>query len=276
MKRLYCFLILIFIFCPIAGAQHWEQLGKGSYKLKGGHIRTIYADTNGTVYAAAGTERDDLTKDKFFKCSNTRAVELKSFPYYNQSMGIEYIIEGNNSKLYIAGYYFKRVSQTDYHHELRSFIIEYNGKRWRNILKDQSGYISSICIDNSGNLYATGLYVTEGPDNCVAKWDGKIWAPVMIDKETPFFVGTSPKLCTGPDGALYVADDAKGNPGWNVMKWDGKKKTVLGDSTHTLNDNGKIHSICCDKNGYVYVAGNFTNQHHKITLRYGMEKTGQN
>ncbi|HSY61140.1 MAG TPA: hypothetical protein VK796_04645 [Cytophaga sp.] len=262
MKRLYSFLILIFIFCRIADAQQWEQLGKSSYKLKGGPIRAIYADTNGNVYAGIGAVREDITKGKFFKCSNTKASELKSFPYYNQNMVIEYILEGNNSKLYIAGYYFQRVSQTDSHHELRSFIVEYNGKTWKNLLKDEPGYISSICIDNSGNIYATGLYITKDPNDCVAKWNGKTWAPVMIDKETPFFVGLSPHLCTGPDGTLYVADDPKGHPGWNVIKWNGKEKTILGDSTHSLNANGKIHSICCDKNGHVYVAGNFTNKHH--------------
>jgi len=262
MKRRYSFLILIFLFCRIAVAQHWEQMGKGSYKLNGGPIRTIYADTNGNVYAGTGFLSEAITKNKIFKCSNTKASELKNFPHYNQDMSIEYIIGDSKSKMYIVGSYFQKSAKSD-HYIQNAFIIEYNGKTWRNILKNTYAcFIRSICIDNSGNLYATDLYVTENPKNCVAKWDGKTWAPVMIDKETPFFVGNSSLLCTGPDGTLYVADHVKDHSGWNITKWDGKKKTVLGDSTHTLDANGKIHSMCCDKNGNLYVAGSFTNKHH--------------
>jgi hypothetical protein len=269
MKRYYSFLILTLLFSRVSVAQHWEQLGKGSYELEGAPIRTVYADSSGHVYAGTGIMHENFTKGSFFKCTNTSIEEPKNFPYYGKSMVIEYIIGDAKSNMYVSGFYI----QDTYRRGIQDvglkcpFIIEYNGKTWKDILKPytalQYAIIESICMDTNGNLYAAGGCFMKDFEYYVAKWDGKNWAPVMVDKKTLFIVGDSPRLCTGPDGTLYVADYAEGHPGWNVTKWDGKKRTALGDSTHTLDANGTIRSICCDTDGRVYVAGDFTNQHHK-------------
>jgi hypothetical protein len=115
------------------------------------------------------------------------------------------------------------------------------------------GYINSIIMDASGNLYAGGTFTSAGgqPANRVAKWDGNAW--------TAFGDGLDNTVnIIALDGAnnLYAGGNFQNSGGNAVARlavWDGSSWSALGGGV-----NNQVYALLFDDSENLYVGGSFT------------------
>ncbi|MCX6231360.1 MAG: T9SS type A sorting domain-containing protein [Bacteroidetes bacterium] len=123
-------------------------------------------------------------------------------------------------------------------------------------------YITSICSDLAGNIYAGGGFVNTNNKAYVAKWNGTVWTELagLNGLSACYYINY---VCSDAAGNIYATGqfmNANGN--YYVAKWNGTVWTELG-GTNSLAANNQIFSMCSDASGNIYAAGNFTNTNGK-------------
>ena len=241
----------------------WIELGFGSSALSpyaDANIEAIYADTNGNVYAAAnhfGTHPGYCYVYKWDGTSWSQLGPGSAFP----AADISTIKPDRYGNLYIAGGYSVDSTLLG----SNGFVAKWDGTTWSEVgtgasALNANGYIDALFIDTLGNIFAGGGFTDGSCDTTgnlyVAKWDGMSWSmlgsPVIHTYHGEFDIFN---ILEDTAGNVY-ASGSFGNDTTRpyVAKWDGLSWSILGD----LHFNGAINSMCFDKFGNIYIAGNFT------------------
>lgn len=141
---------------------------------------------------------------------------------------------------------------------------DYDGNAWYELGGYNSlaanGYITTICSDKMGNIYAAGTFKNKNGKYYVAKWDGQRWSELggsdALSANAPI-----KSITIDLYGKLYAAgafeNKLLGTGSKFVAVWDGKSWEELGGSNSltTLGFIGEINSICSDDKGNIYAAG---------------------
>jgi hypothetical protein len=111
-------------------------------------------------------------------------------------------------------------------------------------------YVYALAV-NGTNLYAGGGFTTAGgvPANCIAKWDGSVWAALGSGLNGP----VSALAVSGAN--LYVGGGfttAGGVPATNIAKWNGSAWSALGSGI-----NGAVEALAVSGTN-LYAGGEFT------------------
>lgn len=121
--------------------------------------------------------------------------------------------------------------------------------------KPFNGYIRTMIIDASGNLYAAGAFKNNQNQYYVAKWDGNSFSELGTGANALNPNGEIKCLAVDNAGNVYAAGFFTSAPNkYNVMKWNGSSWSEVG----VLNANNYINDIAVDAAGNLYAAGGFT------------------
>ena len=242
----------------------WSKLGTGANALNAdGGIYSMFSDTSGNIYAAGGF-RNTNGKQYVAKWNGTTWAELGiGTNALNANKSIQSIAHDAAGNIYAAGY-FENENEKHY-------VAKWDGTTWTELgtgtnalnASDpllESGDISSITIDPTGNIYAAGGFKNENGFRYVAKWNGSTWAELGTGSNALNANGTIFSIFSDTAGNIYAAGNFTNTNGkWYVAKWNGTTWTELGTGANALNANTQINSITSDTAGNMYVAGFFTN-----------------
>ena len=140
------------------------------------------------------------------------------------------------------------------------YVLKWDGTQWSEVKSSKSSlksgsYVSTICTDTSGNLYATGDitdYIKETYQ--VAKWNGVQW--LQLDT---LGTGYPIRALTSFGNNIYTAtgyydDSTIGYEHDDISYWNGNRWGVLGGNKR-LNPASAIFSIIADKYGNIFEIG---------------------
>jgi len=177
----------------------------------------------------------------------------------NANDNIYSICIDHSGKLYAGGAFYGPDSL--------SYVAQWDGTNWTklgSIYESDTAsinYILSLCLDDSGYLYAAGFFTNVYWHEYVAKWDGTSWQELGTGGTTGLMIYNSiQSICTDKFGNVYAAADYYdfgSVPRTGVLKWNGGSWSELGSGSVGLNANYEIYSICADSFGNVYAAGGF-------------------
>ena len=136
-------------------------------------------------------------------------------------------------------------------------VARWDGSSWSSLgtgsANGTSYKVRALALDNSGNLYAGGDFITAGGNDAkyIARWDGANWYSLGSGMNDPVSA-----LAVDKNGHLYVGGDfitAGGNDAKYIARWDGANWHPLGSGM-----NGPVSALAVDKNGHLYAGGTFT------------------
>ena len=258
MKRIIL-LVCIMACCGCAGAQGWFELGTGSQALNAnGRILTLCADDSNNIYAAG--ELND-SADGFgpfyvakWNCMTHIWNKLGSgSQQLNANGAISTICVDKHGNVYAAGEFTDTIHV---HTGWGGSGFGYNYvAKWDNIAGTWSelgiganalharGPINTICVDDSGNVYAAGNYRDTFGQSYVSKWDGSSWNE-LFGLNTGF--GFIYSICVDDSLNVYAAgsfEDAAGYPYVAKRYYTTGAWTELGTGFDTAMADIEIRSI---------------------------------
>lgn len=108
-------------------------------------------------------------------------------------------------------------------------------------------YVTAMCMDVAGNLYAGGAFTNSNGNYFVAKWDGTTWSQLGADLTIEG--GNILSMCIDAAGNIYAAGNYyDANYHYYVIKWNGSAWTDLPSLPVD------ISSISTDNAGNLYAA----------------------
>ena len=123
--------------------------------------------------------------------------------------------------------------------------------------------IYSICSDSGGVVYTSGCFTDSlsvlNGITYVAKWNPLPGNWSVLGESSWLNAGVS--ICVDQAHNVYAASNDTDSTGkYYVAKWDYMLNSwsKLGTGTSSINANNSIVTLCTDKYGNVYAAGNFT------------------
>jgi hypothetical protein len=140
-------------------------------------------------------------------------------------------------------------------------IIKWNGYSWVELagIKSLNDY-SGIGIDNSGNVYASGILL---PDylSGFCRWNGSDWTLLVNANNTSqvslFFLRN---IISDVSGNLYASGFNLINSKQYVFKWNSLAWSEVDNASNDpLNANNIIGALALDASNNIYAAGQFTN-----------------
>ena len=269
MKRIIL-LVCFMACCGCAGAQGWFELGTGANALNANNpINTLCSDTAGNIYAAGEFSDSNWAFSKHYvakwDCMSHIWSELggTGSNALNANETINSICVDKFGNVYAAGDF------TDSTHISFPEGYEYVAKWspvtgiWEKLgigahALNAHGVINSICVDDSGHIYAAGNFRNSIGQSYVAKWNGTNWTELYglnanqfiysICVDDSFNVYASGGFSDG-SGHVYVA---KYNP--TTAEW-----SELGSGFYFGSYEIEITASFTDTSNHVCVAVNFGN-----------------
>jgi len=250
----------------------WIELigntGTGDSLKANNYITTITVDSSGNVYAAGaftdaanGLAGFYMGNNYVAKWNGSSWSKLGSIISANGKGDIQAIAVDNIGNVYAAG----TATDTGGYY----YVAKWDGIEWMELAGTSSvdslkanNSISSLAVDDSGNVYAGGSFTNANGYAYVAKWNGSNWSELAGQ-------GSDDSL-KGNAGINVIAIDSSGNLyvqnvyikgalyGYEyIEKWNGTTWNPLGTGNNALGSGGEIFSIVVDDSGNVYVAGDF-------------------
>ncbi|MCX6351749.1 MAG: T9SS type A sorting domain-containing protein [Bacteroidetes bacterium] len=262
MKKLIL-IILLFISKPLVYSQVWSELGKGTNALNAnGSIYTMCVDTKGNIYVA-GEFTNSKGRPYVAKWDGTKWSELTS-----DTTGISYnwtypkviysICTDTKGNIYASGNFLTSTN--------KFYVAKWDGTKWSQLgtgtnALNANANILSIGADGSDKIYATGKFENSKFNKYVAKWDGTKWSELgAINSSLSIRY-----MYVEKSGKVYVDKNTSGTI--QLFFWNGTKWAELGDSANKdYLRPYSINAINSDKNGNVYVGGNFKNANNQYYL----------
>jgi hypothetical protein len=161
-----------------------------------------------------------------------------------------------SGNLYAGGYFSTAGGAT------ASNIAKWNGSTWSALGGGVAGGaylgVAAIAMDNSGNLYAGGDFITAGGISAghVAKWNGSAWSTLGSGTNNEVYA-----LACDASGNLYAGGNfttAGGTTVNYVAKWNGVSWSALGSGLVSSTLLG-VNALALDGSGNLYVGGDFSN-----------------
>lgn len=157
-------------------------------------------------------------------------------------------------------------------------LIRWTGTKWDTldggIYHDtQSGTVNALAVKDN-ELYVAGSFTRAGntPAISIAKWNGTSWstvgnAPFKYSGAASTLPSITAMVFVGND--LYVAgkfDSIGTQPMWNLAKWNGSQWDTV--SLGLKNNFNGITDMTADKNGRLYITGNFSSIGGSSAFKY--------
>ena len=236
----------------------WSKLGGNSSYLypftkfqNQSLITAITTDKSGNVYAA-GYYLNDGRPD-VAKWDGTKWTSLLGSAANIGNYGIYTIAVSDNGRVYVAGGLTVWTPPND----LKFIVAEWDGSKWKELGRNSSKFnrgINKICIDPSGNLYATGDFTNEGGSSYITKWDGTTWSELGGTNTVNLNTGSTRDFVIDNSGNVYVK-------GYDyTYKWNGVEWTII--STPIYGSYDAVNYIDESSNIYLaslYEAPDYTN-----------------
>ena len=261
MKRIIL-LVCFMACCGCAGAQGWYELGTGPNALNANSsINVICTDSVGNVYAAG--QFTDSMPAVFGKGYVAKWDRLTGSWYklgtgangLNANLSINTICADRHGYIYAAGDFTDSVRWAWGHR----YVAKWDGVTWSelgvgaNALHPNNG-ITSICVDNIGNVYAAGSFSDSAGFPYVAKWSpttgrwselgflraNNVIESICVDDSLNVYASGA---FTDPSGTIYVAKWNNNTGTWNELG-------AGFDSTRYISF--EIQSLFTDSPGHVY------------------------
>jgi len=249
----------------------WSALGDG-LTISGGYqsnVNFLVFDTSNNLYAGGNFATSGATTcDSIAKWNGTAWSSLADGLTDNSGLypgEVKYLKFDTSNNLYAAGN-FKKSRTT-----ILNSIAKWNGTAWSALgdgFTDSFGilgYIYSLVLDTSNNLYAGGNFKKSGTTICnsIAKWNGTAWSALGSGFTD---AGGSPgqiySLALDTSNNLYAGGGFKysGSTIYNsIARWNGTAWSTIGYgvSDNTGLNYGTINVLKFDASNNLYAAGNF-------------------
>ena len=213
-------------------------------------------DNTDIIYIKGSSGNATDLPDQIFPLGNITDVSLDS--------GIFSFEKDNSGNIY-AGGAFAYTSTTGI--QLNG-VGKWDGSVWNSLnngffYSDTSGArVSSLKMDNNGNLYAGGVFIKTYDSsavtlNNIAKWDGSKWNALGtgLTNSSSSSVST---IVFDSSNNLYVGGNfttAGSTTASNIAKWDGTSWSDITGSNTTF---GIVSTLSIDSSNNLYVGGSFT------------------
>lgn len=254
--------LLLFFYAAyfVARAQPncWETAVTGQSNLNGSVVQIQFAN-GGTIYAIGGFTND---------------IGGSYVAYWNGSVWKEPGF-GLNANAYIysfcmdkAGHIYTAGQFTDstvYSPTGSRYVAEFNGTDWIKLGTGSNAHfndgISTVGVDDTGNVYACGSFTDADGYAYVAKWNGTAWS--QLGNNFGLY-GNEHGICIDKHGNIYVQAELSITDGSidGVFKWDGNSWSQVGSSSERYNPNNlnsATSAITTDLTGNIlYAAGTDT------------------
>ena len=232
----------------------WSALGLGMNST----VSELATDTSGNIYAGGN----------FTMANGSPAVRVAVWNGSTWSplgsglnSAVLGLVSDGAGKLYAGGFFTTAGGGSANH------IAVWNGSTWSGlgpgITTNGAGYVYSIALDGSGNVYAGGAFTTAGglPAKNLARWNGSTWSTFGSGINTATVYATLVYAVTVDTlGNLYVGGEftTVGNtPATNIVEWNGSSWSALGTGIGPTS--GAVRTLTTDGAGNLYAGGNFTN-----------------
>jgi len=227
------------------GMQKWNGTAwsdAGVYNSSNFMITASCTDQAGNVYAI-GTMKNSAGKYYVASWGTAGYRQLGNFNDLPLS-----ICTDKNGNLYTAGLMNHGNGFGNF------YIAKWDGNTWTET-GNFSDVIFSICTDAAGNLLVAGAFKNASNLYYIGSWNGTTWTELgNINIPYNYYGDGLQKMCTGINGALYVAGDFKNAKGrYYIAKWDGNSWSELNSF------NKPVLAMCADNKGNVYASSNATN-----------------
>ncbi len=258
--------LFLFVFISITAqshAQSWFQLGIGANALKAyGWIYTICTDTNNNIYAAG------QFTDSNHVAGHTYVAKWDHAMHFWTKLGTgANALNGNSAITSIAtdlkGNVYAAGDFTNGSEAGRGFtyVAKWDGDVWSELgtggnALNADGSINSICVDDSGNVYAAGNFRNRYGESYVARWDGSTWSE-LPGLNANLFINS---ICVDDSFNVYAAGIFSDSSGHTyVAKWDHATSSwsELGSGFYSAITSSFILAITVDDSFNIYAAVNF-------------------
>ena len=256
---LVCFLAC----CGGVGAQGWFALGTGNFALNANAaILSICSDSSGNVYAAGQfTDSANANGKNYVAKWDAHAHQWTELGTGSNALNANFTIyavrcdkEGN---VYAAGAF----SDTSTWFGASKYVAKWNGSTWAQLgsganALNANGIISTMCIDDSDNIYVAGNFRNVYGNPYVAKWNGTTWNEVGTLAANNFINS----ICVDDSFNIYAGGMFTDHTNHKyIAKWQNSTGTwnELGSGFDSSTDDIEIRALCVDKFHNVYSAVNF-------------------
>jgi glucose/arabinose dehydrogenase len=229
------------------------------FRTEGVNISTFGQDINGELYFAGYGRGGSIYKITDSISEESIGTKIRGVGLFENSIGpvngsINTIVTKGLDTVYVGGL-FNEVGTNVNANNIAMWTKDLG---WQNLEDGVNGSVSSIVIDNDGQLFVGGSFSTA--DNYeaynIASYDHSIgWNSLRSGTDGPVqsMVIANDKLIVG--GSFVQADGIEVN---NVSIWsENEWKPLIDSITGIAGTNNEIRSIASDKNGDIYVGGNF-------------------
>ena len=216
-------------------------------------LSAIVLDRHDSLYAAGMVDSTNRRYAvlKWNGTNNWRRIDTTTYNYDITKMCFD-----TSNNLYITGGFTDSTMLNG-----NNYIAKWNGNTWSipGNFKFR-GIVSSMCSDNSGNIYAVGWGIKRNGYEYAAKWDGTNWSVLggtILDSsstQTPYCnVIKSDSL-----GNIYCGGSFMFNNGKDyLLKWNGLTWAKVGSMGYGINPSGQIFNLDIENNGTIYCVGDF-------------------
>ncbi len=266
------FFILIFLFASlffgaIAQDVKVSQLG-GSFN---GSVTSIIADKKGNIYAAGAftNAEGNLYVAKYDGKSWAEVGKIDSLA---SNSTISSLLFSNIGYLYAIATFIKPNPYNPKKTLSTPYVIQFDGNTWSKIGNVENFRVNEkpLAIDSKGNIYAYGIFKksinNSRQHQAFAKWDGKEWSEVVIEK---YKITQDYCITTDGLGNIFISaennDEATSKSKNHILKYDGTNWVTIGEPLEFNIDN--ISSIAVDSKNNVYIGGAFVNENGENSPR---------
>ena len=264
MKKLFfLFLLFFFLFYFQSFAQGWFPVQTSYSKLNVRNtIATMCVDTSCNLYVAGGFLDSTNIFGKCYVAKWDNAIHEWSklgtgVNALKANNGIYSICVDKKQNIYAAGAFTNDSSLFSGY----QYVAKWNGSTWSELgtgigVLNANGPINSICIDDSGNVYAAGHFRNSSFLYYVAKWNGTSWND-LGGLNADLFINS---ICVDDSFNVYAAGNFTDGSGHTyVAKYSPATGTwgELGTGFDSGAAEVVITSIVTDTPNHVYAAVNF-------------------
>ncbi|HEX7415486.1 MAG TPA: hypothetical protein VF411_15705 [Bacteroidia bacterium] len=223
---------------------------------------------------SASCKRKVISDSKPFSLSGSNWTEVGNHGYEGPNPLSSLFIDSTGNIFSSGKTYQTTIGGYNYNVD---YVTKWNGVYWQQLgtgtnSLNANAYISNICKDNSGNLYAAGMFTDSTfvssywchptGNAYIAKWDGIKWSNLGGKGSLPAQYISS--IVFNPtNGYLYAAVVKSYNPtfDYDIYFWNGSVWATIDNSNTKLNRSAI--KLYVDNNGNLYAGGTFTNSSGK-------------
>ena len=255
----------------------WSNLGIDLARADAGGTGGLCVDSSGNVYVVGSYDSLGILYSYVAKWDGISWARLGGSLIFPDESIMAMCLD-KNANVYVVCENVDTIPITSYSDSSSHAHVEkWNGTSWSQVdvgvnELNANSHVNTIFVGTLGEIYLAGSF-TDGINDTsgnlyVAKWDGLSWSelgtgicPAYHDAVQIF------SLLEDTSGNIYASGTfTNGANKCYVAKWDGVSWSELGAGVNALNANSIINSICWDRYGNLYAAGDFTDTTITMTV----------